>query len=141
MLLAVTAAVIFGVGLVATGKAAALVPPIWVAIAARLVGLVVVVLPLVLQRRLTLTRAALPLVVIAGTGEIFGSTLSAWGAPYSIADRGRPRLAVRGDRRGRSRTSCSASGCRAPSRRRGPDRRRRHRPRGVSALTGYTPAS
>ena len=60
-------------------------PPIWVALSARLVGLVVVALPLLLQRRLTLTRAALPLVVIAGIGEILGSTLSAWGATDSIA--------------------------------------------------------
>lgn len=85
VVLAVTAAVIFGVGLVATGRAAVDVPPIWVAIAVRLVGLVVVVAPLVLQRRLVLTRAALPLVIIAGLGEIIGSTLSAWGAASNIA--------------------------------------------------------
>ncbi len=85
VILAVTAAVIFGVGLVATGKAAQVVPPIWVAISVRIVGCVVVVLPLLLQRRLTITRAVLPLVLIAGTGEIIGSTLSAWGASYDIA--------------------------------------------------------
>ena len=62
-----------------------LVPVAWVALPARLVGLVVVVLPLLLQRRLRLTRAALPLVVIAGVGEILGSMLSAWGARESIA--------------------------------------------------------
>lgn len=84
-LLAVLAALIFGVGLVASGKAAEIVPPIWVAIAVRFIGLFVVVLPLVLQRRLTLTRAALPLVVIAGIGEIIGSTLAAWGASDNIA--------------------------------------------------------
>jgi drug/metabolite transporter (DMT)-like permease len=84
-LLAVLAALIFGVGLVASGKAAEIVPPIWVAIAVRMVGLLVVVLPLLLQRRLTLTRAALPLVVLAGIGEIIGSTLSAWGASVNIA--------------------------------------------------------
>ena len=83
--LALTAAVIFGVGLVATGKAAVDVPPIWVAVSVRVIGLVVVVLPLVLQRRLVLTRAALPLVLISGTGEIIGSTLSAWGASINIA--------------------------------------------------------
>lgn len=82
--LAILAAFIFGVGLVATGKAAVDVPPLWVAISIRIVGLVVVVLPLVLQRRLMLTRAALPLVVISGTGEIAGSTLSAWGSAANI---------------------------------------------------------
>lgn len=84
-LLAVLAAAIFGVGLVATGKAAVDVPPIWVAISTRMVGLVVVVLPLLAQRRMVLTRAALPLVLIAGTGEIIGSTLSAWGSSVNIA--------------------------------------------------------
>ena len=85
VVLSVAAALIFGVGLVASGKAALLVPPIWVALASRLVGLVVVALPLVLQRRLVVTRRALPLVIISGTCEILGSALSAWGATQSIA--------------------------------------------------------
>jgi drug/metabolite transporter (DMT)-like permease len=84
-LLAVAAALFFGVGLVAAGKSAALVPVAWVALSARLVGIVVVVIPLVVQRRLTVTRAALPLVVIAGVGEVIGSMLSAWGSRDSIA--------------------------------------------------------
>ena len=45
----------------------------------------VVVAPLILQGRLRVTRAALPLVVIAGTGEVLGSMLSAWGSRESIA--------------------------------------------------------
>lgn len=82
--LAIAAAVIFGVGLVAAGHAAQLVPPIWVSLSSRLIGLVVVALPLVLQRRLRVTRAALPLVVLSGIGELIGSTASAWGSTYSI---------------------------------------------------------
>ena len=85
ILLSLAAAVIFGVGLVAAGTAASLVPPIWVSLSSRVIGLVIVALPLVLQRRLYVTRAALPLVVLAGTAEIIGSTLSAWGATDSIA--------------------------------------------------------
>lgn len=84
-LLAVGAALIFGVGLVAAGKSAALVPVSWVALTARLVGIVAVVVPLVLQGRLRVTRAALPLVVVAGVGEVIGSMLSAWGSRESIA--------------------------------------------------------
>jgi drug/metabolite transporter (DMT)-like permease len=84
VLFSVAGALIFGVGLVAAGKSASLIPPIWVATSTRFVGLAVVALPLVLQRRLVLTRAALPLVVIAGVGEIIGSTASAWGSTYSI---------------------------------------------------------
>ena len=85
VLLAVAAALIFGVGLVAAGKAALLIPPIWVSISSRIVGLAIVALPLILQRRLRLTRRALPLVVVAGIGEVIGSTASAWGATDSIA--------------------------------------------------------
>lgn len=84
VLFSVAGALIFGVGLVAAGKAASLIPPIWVATSTRVVGLAVVALPLVLQRRLVLTRKVLPLVVVAGIGEIIGSTASAWGSTYSI---------------------------------------------------------
>lgn len=80
----IAAAAIFGVGLVATGKAAIDVPPIWVALVVRFIGLLIVTLPLVLQRRLAMTSAALPLILIAGTGEIVGSTLSAWGSSINI---------------------------------------------------------
>jgi drug/metabolite transporter (DMT)-like permease len=84
-LLSIGAALVFGVGLVAAGKSAALVPVAWVALSARLIGIVAVVIPLLVQRRLRVTRAALPLVVVAGIGEVFGSMLSAWGSRESIA--------------------------------------------------------
>jgi len=51
VLFSVAGALIFGVGLVAAGKSASLIPPIWVATSTRFVGLAVVALPLVLQRR------------------------------------------------------------------------------------------
>ena len=84
-LFAGAAALVFGVGIVAAGRSASLVPVAWVALSARLVGMVVVVIPLAMQGRLRVTRAALPLVVIAGVGEVFGSMLSAWGSRDSIA--------------------------------------------------------
>ncbi len=84
-ILAVSAAVVFGIGVVATGKAAALVPVAWVAVAARVVGVVAVTIPLMAARRFTVTRAALPLVLVAGVGEVFGSMLAAWGSRDSIA--------------------------------------------------------
>jgi transporter family protein len=83
-LLAIVAAAIFGVGIVSAGKAALLLPPIWVALSSRIIGIGIVALPLILQGRLTLSRAALPLVIVAGIGEIVGSTASAWGATDSI---------------------------------------------------------
>ena len=84
-LLSIVGALVFGVGLVAAGTAASLVPVAWVALAARIVGLVVVVVPLVLAGRLRITRVALPLILIAGVAEVFGSMLSAWGSRDSIA--------------------------------------------------------
>jgi drug/metabolite transporter (DMT)-like permease len=83
--LSVVAALVFGVGIVAAGRSALVVPVAWVALSARLIGIVWVVVPLLLQRRLRLSRAALPLVVIAGIGEVVGSMLSAWGSRESIA--------------------------------------------------------
>jgi drug/metabolite transporter (DMT)-like permease len=82
--LSVVAALLFGVGIVAAGRSALLVPATWVALTARLVGIVGVVLPLLAQRRLRLSRKALPLVVVAGACEVLGSTLSAWGSRESI---------------------------------------------------------
>jgi drug/metabolite transporter (DMT)-like permease len=90
-ILAIGAALIFGIGLVASGRAAAVLPPVWVAFAARLVGVVIIALPIALSGRLRTTRAAIPLLVIAGVGEMLGSTASAWGARESI-----PIVAVMG---------------------------------------------
>ena len=84
-LLAVSAALIFGVGLFASGTAASFVPVAWVALSARVVGLAVITLPVLMSGRLRLTRAVLPLLVIAGVGEMLGSMASAWGARESIA--------------------------------------------------------
>ncbi len=83
-LLAIGAALIFGIGLVASGRAAAVLPPVWVAFAARAdrgrhhhapdpaVGPA--------PRHAGRAAAA----VIAGVGEMLGSTASAWGARESI---------------------------------------------------------
>ncbi len=83
--LAVGSALVFGVGLVAAGRSAQVFPVAWVAVAARLIGVLVVAIPLLVQGRLTVTRAALPLVLVSGTGELIGSMLSAWGSRESIA--------------------------------------------------------
>jgi drug/metabolite transporter (DMT)-like permease len=88
---AIAAALIFGVGLFASGRAAAFVPAIWVAFAARIVGVALITIPIAVTGQLRLTRAALPLLLVAGAGEILGSTASAWGAKESI-----PIVAVMG---------------------------------------------
>ncbi|MBA3234502.1 MAG: DMT family transporter [Chloroflexi bacterium] len=84
-ILAIAAALVFGVGLVAAGKAASLVPVTWVALAARVVAMGVVVLPLLIQGRLRMTRAALPLIVIAGLAEFFGAISHAFASRDSVA--------------------------------------------------------
>lgn len=79
-LLAVAAAVTFSVGLVLAGRlGAAGMPPAWVMLASRTVGVTIIVLPLLVTRRFRLTRAAVPLVVLAGVLEVFG------GAVYVVA--------------------------------------------------------
>ena len=83
--IAVVAALVFGVGLVAAGRSSHVFPIAWVALTGRLIGLVGVAIPLALRGRLTVTRRALPLVLVAGTGEVVGSMLSVWGSRESIA--------------------------------------------------------
>jgi drug/metabolite transporter (DMT)-like permease len=85
VILAIAAALVFGVGIVTAGRSALVLPVAWVAVTARAVGVVAVSLPLILTGRLTVTRQALPLVVVAGVGEIIGSMASAWGSRESIA--------------------------------------------------------
>ena len=109
-LLSIVAALVFGLGLVAAGKAAALVPVAWVALSARLVG----------HRRgrhpapHAAATAADPRRVAAGRhrGRRRGPRVDALGVGLARQHRDRRRdgQPVRGDRRGGRATSCSASG-------------------------------
>lgn len=82
---ALAAALIFGVGLFAAGRASEGVPPSFVVAAGRLVGLAFLTLPLALTRRLRIDRRVVPFVVFAGVAEVVGVYLFAWGARESIA--------------------------------------------------------
>lgn len=85
-ILAMAAAVTFSIGLVGSGKlGAAGVPPAWVMLASRTIGVLIIVLPLVLTRRFRLTRPALPLVVLAGILEVFGGAVYVVAATQDIA--------------------------------------------------------
>ena len=85
-LYALAAAATFSIGLVLAGRlGAAGMPPAWVMIASRTVGLTVIVLPLVVMRRFRLTRRALPLVVVAGLLEVFGGGVYVVAASENIA--------------------------------------------------------
>jgi drug/metabolite transporter (DMT)-like permease len=82
---AIVAALIFGVGLYASGRASEGVPASWVVAAGRIVGVVFLTLPLVLTRRLRFRSDLLPVIVFAGLAEVAGVYTYAWGARESIA--------------------------------------------------------
>ena len=85
-LLAMAAALTFSIGLVGSGKlGAAGMPPAWVMLASRTVGLLIIVLPLILTRRFRLTRPAVPLVLVAGILEVFGGAVYVVAATEDIA--------------------------------------------------------
>jgi drug/metabolite transporter (DMT)-like permease len=82
---AVGAALAFGLTLYATARVSVELPIVWALVPARVAGLLVVALPLVLRSRLRLTRRALPLVLASGAAEVVGFSLFAIGARDSIA--------------------------------------------------------
>ena len=84
-LYALAAALLFGTSLYAAGRLGTELPIAWVLLPARLVGVLVVAVPLALTSRLRLTRAALPLVIASGLSEVVGFAMFAVGARYGIA--------------------------------------------------------
>jgi drug/metabolite transporter (DMT)-like permease len=85
VVLALLAAVSFGVSLYATGRAGAELPASWVVLAARLIGAVALALPLALSGRLRLTRRAAPLVVASGVCEVAGFFSYTLGSRHGLA--------------------------------------------------------
>lgn len=84
--LAMAAAAAFSVGLVLSGRlGAAGIPPLWVIVASRTVGVLLIALPLVLRREFKLTRPAVPLVLVAGVLEAVGSGVYVIAASSDIA--------------------------------------------------------
>jgi drug/metabolite transporter (DMT)-like permease len=84
--LAIAAAATFSVGLVLSGRlGAGGMPPAWVIVASRIVGILLIALPLIVTRRFRLTRPALPLVVLAGLLEALGSGIYVVAASSDIA--------------------------------------------------------
>jgi drug/metabolite transporter (DMT)-like permease len=83
--LAALAAFAFGASIYATGRVSEELPLFWAALPARVAGVAAVALPLALTRRLRLTRAALPYVVVCGVGEVLGFLSYAVGARHGIA--------------------------------------------------------
>jgi drug/metabolite transporter (DMT)-like permease len=84
-LLALGGALLFGINLYATSRIAADLPIAWAVLPARVAGVVGVTIPLILLRRLHLTRAAAPFVVLVGLAEVAGTATYAFGARDSAA--------------------------------------------------------
>jgi drug/metabolite transporter (DMT)-like permease len=79
--LALGAAVLFGINLFVTSRIANALPLAWSILPARLAGVIGVSVPLIVARRLTLTRAAAPFLVLVGLAEVAGI------ATYAIGSR------------------------------------------------------
>jgi drug/metabolite transporter (DMT)-like permease len=85
IVLAMAAALAFGVSLYATARAGADLPVSWVVVSARAIGVVTLALPLALTRRLEMTRPAVPLVVASGVCEVLGFYSYTLGSRHGIA--------------------------------------------------------
>jgi drug/metabolite transporter (DMT)-like permease len=83
--LATGAAGLFGLGLFMTGHVSATLPPAWVVLPSRIVGIVAVTVPLFLTGRLHISRSILPLVLLTGFVEVVGFATYAVGAHADIA--------------------------------------------------------
>ena len=79
------AALCIGAGLFATGNLSDELPLSWVLLPARLVGVLVIFLPLLLTRRLRITRSTVPMVIAMGFTEVLGFVCFAIGAQYQLA--------------------------------------------------------
>src|SRR6478609_5625991 len=84
-LFGLAAAGAFGTGLYATGRASLDLPIAWAILPPRLFGVAFIFLPLLVARRLRLTRAALPFVAGSGLAEVAGFVSYAIGARHGIA--------------------------------------------------------
>lgn len=79
------AAMCIGAGLFATGNLSDELPLSWVLLPARLVGVLIIYLPLLLTRRLRITRSTMPMVIAMGFTEVLGFVCFAIGAQYQLA--------------------------------------------------------
>ena len=82
---ALGAALAFGAGLYATGRASLDVPIAWAVLPPRVLGVAFVTIPLALGGQLRLSRRAVPFVVGSGLAEVVGFVSYAIGARHGIA--------------------------------------------------------
>jgi drug/metabolite transporter (DMT)-like permease len=83
--LVIVAAVVIGVSLYSSGRVAGLVPGGWIVASARIVGVAIVTLPLLVSGRLRVAGAALPWIVITAIAEVVGYWLYVFGTRADVA--------------------------------------------------------
>ncbi len=83
--LATCAACLFGFGLYTSGHVSATLPPAWVILPGRLVGVAAVAVPLFLTGRLRMPRPVLPFALLTGFVEVAGFVTFSTGARTDIA--------------------------------------------------------
>jgi drug/metabolite transporter (DMT)-like permease len=82
---AIAAATAFGISIYATGRASAELPIAWAVLPPRVLGVLVLFVPLAVSARLQLTRRAVPFVVASGIAEVVGFVSYAAGSRDSVA--------------------------------------------------------
>jgi drug/metabolite transporter (DMT)-like permease len=85
VVLAVGAALAFGISLYAAGRVSVALPVAWVLLPPRLVGVVAIAIPLALASRLRFSREVAPLLVVSGIAEVVGFVSYVVGARHGIA--------------------------------------------------------
>lgn len=83
--IALGGAILFGINLYATSRIATELPIAWAILPARIAGVIGVSIPLIAMRRIRLTRAAVPFLVLVGIAEVVGTATFAIGARESAA--------------------------------------------------------
>ncbi len=83
--LALGGAILFGINLYVTSRLATDLPLAWAILPARVAGVLGVTIPLLVGRRLRLTRSAVPFVVLVGLAEVGGVVTFSLGARESAA--------------------------------------------------------
>ena len=82
---ATVGAACFGISLFAIGNLSDELPLAWVLLPPRLAGVLIILIPLIVLRRLRITRSTTPLVIAMGFTEVLGFVSFAIGAQYQIA--------------------------------------------------------
>ncbi|MGD0982824.1 MAG: EamA family transporter [Acidimicrobiales bacterium] len=84
-LLVVPVALLFGITLYATGRAGTEAPIIWALLPARLFGTLLITSPLLVRRKLRISRRTFPLVLSGGVAEVVGLVSYTFGARHELA--------------------------------------------------------